>query len=100
MIDLNDIAVEYSVLIDNKVTRIKVIDSKDLYEITDSLKSCDHKSIKKAQALAETIEGKCPSLYHVTWYASTESDYSIVNAVLQANIENNNIIVMEMLPDE
>lgn len=100
MIDLNEIAVEYNVLINNKVTKIKVIDSNDLYDLTQSVKNCDQRSLQKAKFMANNIKGKFPSAYHVTWYTETESNYNIIDAVLQADLEKNNIIVVEVIPDE
>jgi predicted transcriptional regulator len=100
MIDLNEIAIEYNVLINDSITRIKVIDSKDIYELTESLRECDPKSLKKAKFMASNIKGKFPSVYHITWYTETEANYSIIDAILQANAEKNNIVVIEILPDE
>lgn len=100
MIDLNEIAIEYNVLINDKVTRIKVIDSRDLYDITNSLKTCDARSLQKAKFMANSIKGKSPSVYHITWYTETESKYNIIDAVLQADLEKNKIVVIEIIPDE
>lgn len=101
-INLNQLGVIYTVL--NKdteeVSKIRVIDSREIYQIVRKVKSqqgIPHK--KEMKEALSGLTGFVKSPFHVTWYAATQDTYKVENAVSAAKKEGNKTVIIELLPD-
>ena len=75
---------------DGTVSKVFVIESEELYEMMNSYplgKSKSSKSIKK-------------NPYDVTWYCSNTKEFIIENAVAQAKMDGNDIVVVELIDND
>lgn len=89
---LRNLATPYDVMdnMDGTVSKVFVIDSDELYEMMNTFSLSSTKSSKSIK--------KNP--YDVTWYCSQEKEYLIENAVAQAKMDGNDIVVVELIDND
>lgn len=101
-IDLRELGTKYTVLNrqTNETSHIRVIDYADLREAIGELVSFDYKNISQhLEVLIRGFHGFINSPYEVTWYAASQDKFELAEAIIQADAENNKIVIVEILPN-
>lgn len=101
-INLTELGTKYTVLNrqTNETTQIRVIDYADLKSVIGEFVGQDYRHLSKhIEAILKGFHGFVRSPYEVTWYAATRDKFELSEAIIQADAENNKIVIAEILPD-
>lgn len=84
----------------NETTHIRVIEYADLKTAIGEYIGSDYKNIKvHIEAILRRCVGFVKSPYDVTWYAARKDEFELAEAIMQADAEQNKIVVVEVLPE-
>jgi len=100
--DLRELGTNYTVLNrqTNKTSNIRVIDYLDLKAAIGEFVGVEFKNLSThAEVLLRGFHGFIKSPYDVTWYAASKDKFDLADAIVQADAENNDIVIVEILPD-
>ena len=100
--NLRSIGTNYTIL--DKDTQqtdsIRVIDANELYGAIGSYVGNNYTYINAHLGeLLKSFSGFTGCPYSISWYSSTEKNFVLSNAIVQARQESNKIVVMELLPE-
>lgn len=101
-IDLRELGTKYTVLNrqTNETSHVRVIDYADLKAVIGEFVSTDYRHLSKhIEVLLRGFHGFINSPYEVTWYAARKDKFELAEAIIQADAENNKIVIVEILPD-
>lgn len=98
--DFNKLSVCYTVFDydSGEIKEISVLDSDDLYAITSLFSGKEH-CAGVVNSRLSNIKSIVDSPQDVTWYAASEDDFGIEDALNLAKSQGNSVIVIEMLPN-
>lgn len=100
-IDLSKLGVCYTVLTKSsaEMSKVRVIDCEELYCLTDEVAPLRKGAAGRAKKAIAKVTGFYKSPYQITWYTTTEENYSVQEAVAMAKAEGNEVVVVEIVPD-
>lgn len=101
-IDLRELGTNYTVLNrqTNKTSHVRVIDYLDLKAAIGEFLGTDYRNLSNhLEILLRGFHGFIRSPYDVTWYAASKDKFELADAIVQADAENNDIVIVEILPD-
>jgi hypothetical protein len=101
-INLTELGTKYTVLNrqTNETSQIRVIDYADLKSVIGEFVGQDYKHLgKHIEVILRGFHGFIHSPYEVTWYAATRDKFELSEAIVQADAENNKVVIVEILPD-
>ena len=101
--NLDSIGTNYTILDKDtkKTDSIRVIDAAELYAVIGEYTGNDYGyAVYHTTELLKGFRGFVRSPHHISWYSAIESEFDLTNAITQARAENNNILIIEKLPDD
>ena len=103
--NLKELGVNYTVYDQdtNATETIRVVNSDELRTTIGEYVGSNYANIgPHIQEILKGFKGFAPSPYHITWYATTETDHESLlrGAITCARREGNRIVVTEILPEE
>lgn len=101
MMDFKTIGTSYTVLDydDGRIKEMFVVDSDDLYELTNDLLGREHLE----GAVRHRWSRIHPTVKHpwdITWYTATQDEFSLEAALVAAKHQGNHVVVVEILPED
>lgn len=99
--NLNSLGVNYTVLDydSGSVKEITVVDSKDLYKLTQQFSGREHMGGTIRKQLPN-LEGITDDISFVAWYSAPESEFQLEKAILYARSLDTTLVVIEILEDD
>ena len=101
--NLKQLGVNYTVLDQDtqETETICVVSSDDLKSVIGECVGTDYsKSEHHIRELLKRFKGFAPSPYHISWYAATQKDFELSQAIIAARREKNKVVITEILPEE
>ena len=103
--NLKHLGVAYTVLDQdtNETETIRVVNYEELRTVVGEFVGTDYTKIgPHLTELLKGFKGFAPTPYHITWFATTETDHETVlrGAISSARKEKNKLVVTEILPQE
>ncbi len=103
--NLRNLGVNYTVLDQDtqETETINVISSDELKAIVGEFVGEDYTTVSRhLPELLKGFKGFAPSPYHITWYATRETNHEnmLRGAISAARREGNRLVVTEILPSE
>lgn len=101
-IDLRELGTKYTVLNrqTNATSHVRVIDYADLKQIIGEYVGADYKNLRQhIELMLKGFQGFIRSPYEITWYAARKENFELAEAIMQADAENNKIVIVEILPE-
>ena len=101
-IDLRELGTSFTVLNrqTNETKHIRVIDYADLKAVVGEYVGVDYKNLRQhIELIIRGFHGFIRSPYDVTWYAARKDTFELAEAIVQADAENNKIVIVEVLPE-
>lgn len=101
--NLKTLGTNYTILDkDTKQTEsIRVIDAEELYGLIGEYTGKDYGyAVYHTAEILKSFRGFVHSPHHISWYSALESQFDLSNAIVQARVEGNQVLIIERLSIE
>lgn len=103
MIDLNELGRVYTIVDPNSGNskKIQIILLETFLDLVGTYDEKEYEYFEEylCETLGYITDGFVPTIAHVSWYARREGELNLVEAVKQAHIEGNALVIVETLPE-